>query len=766
MMTFQVSPGVNISEIDLTTSTSSVATTDGAIAGLFNWGPVGKVTLIDSENTLVTKYGRPTNDNYETFFSAANFLSYANRLYVSRAGATSGFSNTMSTALNGNTTAVIASNTTGISVGDGAYGSGLGTNVIVSNVSTNTTHTIVTLSSAALLGNSTVASTQNINFFDTDYSFNAVANSATAVSRANYIVKNSDHFETVTIPSGVEFVAKYPGDFGNSIRVSVCANEDQYASTINPYAVEGYTNTTVIPSTGGITLNVNETTANVFISNSATLNFSLTYQAAGAMRDSISVGDIIEVGNNTIGKQTLKIKTVGALSNTNPLSPTGQVYFNLEFEQPYAKSTNWTANTVSRKWEFSNLVATPPSISAFADSKGVAITDEMNIVVVDDLGKFTGTSGTVLEVYQGVSRGTDAKNSDGTSNYYRTILNNNSRYVWATNDISGAAVANTESLVAASGSVPFNERFVGGRDGASEGAPVFSAVANAIDLFRDTSSLDISLLITGKAAGLNGTQTANYLIDNVAEYRKDCVVFASPRRADVVDTQDPLDRILDFRSTLRSSSYALLDSGYKYQYDKYNDVYRYVPLNGDIAGLAARTDNVRDPWWSPAGFNRGQIKNVIKLAWNPNQTERDALYPKDINPVATFAGQGTILFGDKTTLGRPSAFNRINVRRLFIVLEKTVALAGRNMLFEFNDEFTRAQFKNLVEPFLRDVQSRRGIIDFKVVCDESNNTSDVIDSNRFVGDIYIKPNKSINFVQLNFVAVGSGVEFSEIVGQF
>lgn len=765
-MAFQVSPGVNISEIDLTTSTSSVATTDGAIAGLFNWGPVGKVTLIDSENTLVTKYGRPTNDNYETFFSAGNFLSYANRLYVSRAAATSGFSNTMSTALNGNTTAVIASNTTGISVGDGAYGSGLGTNVVVSNVSTNTTHTIVTLSSAALLGNSTVASTQNINFFDTDYSFNAVANSATAVSRANYIVKNSDHFETVTIPAGVEFVAKYPGDFGNSIRVSVCANEDQYASTINPYAVSGYTNTTVIPSTGGITLNVNETTANVFISNSATLNFSLTYQAAGAMRDSISVGDIIEVGNNTIGKQTLKIKTVSALSNTNPLSPTGQVYFNLEFEQPYAKSTNWTANTISRKWEFSNLVATPPSTSAFVDSKGVAVTDEMNIVVVDDLGKFTGTSGTVLEVYQGVSRGTDAKNSDGTSNYYRTILNNNSRYVWATNDISGAAVANTESLVAASGTVPYNERFVGGRDGATEGAPVFSAVANAIDLFRDTSSLDISLLITGKAAGLNGTQTANYLIDNVAEYRKDCVVFASPRRADVVDAQDPLDNILDFRSTLRSSSYALLDSGYKYQYDKYNDVYRYVPLNGDIAGLAARTDNVRDPWWSPAGFNRGQIKNVIKLAWNPNQTERDALYPKDINPVATFAGQGTILFGDKTTLGRPSAFNRINVRRLFIVLEKTIALAGRNMLFEFNDEFTRAQFKNLVEPFLRDVQSRRGIIDFKVVCDESNNTSEVIDSNRFVGDIYIKPNKSINFVQLNFVAVGSGVEFSEIVGQF
>lgn len=765
-MAFQVSPGVNISEIDLTTSTSAVATTDGAIAGQFNWGPVGKVTLIDSENTLVSKYGRPTNNNYETFFSAANFLSYANRLYVSRASITSGFSNTISTELNGNTTAIISSNTTGISVGNGVYGAGIGSNVVVSNVSTNATHTIVTLSSAALLGNSSVASAQNINFFDVDYSFNAVANSVTAVSRANYIVKNSDHFETVTIPAGVEFVAKYPGEFGNSIRVSVCANEDQYASTVNPYAMSGFTNTSVVPSTGGISLNVNETTANVFISNSATLNFSITYDTANAMRNSFSIGDIIEVGNNTIGKQSLKIKSIGALSNTNPLSPTGQVYFNLEFEQPYAKSTNWTSNTISRKWEFSNVVAVQPTTSAFADSKGVSITDEINVVVVDDLGKFTGTSGTILEVYQGLSRATDAKNSDGTSNFYKTILNNNSRYIWATNDISGSESANVESLSTASGSVPYNEKFVGGRDGFTEGNPTFAAIAEAIDLFRDTSSLDISLLITGKAAGINGTQTANYLIDNVAEYRKDCVVFISPRRTDVVDTQNALDNVLEFRSTLRNSSYALLDSGYKYQYDKYNDVYRYIPLNGDIAGLAARTDNVRDPWWSPAGFNRGQIKNVIKLAWNPNQTERDALYPKDINPVATFSGQGTILFGDKTTLGKPSAFNRINVRRLFIVLEKTVALAGRNMLFEFNDEFTRAQFKNIVEPFLRDVQSRRGIVDFKVVCDETNNTSEVIDSNRFVGDIYIKPNKSINFIQLNFVAVGSGVEFSEIVGAF
>jgi phage tail sheath protein FI len=295
------------------------------------------------------------------------------------------------------------------------------------------------------------------------------------------------------------------------------------------------------------------------------------------------------------------------------------------------------------------------------------------------------------------------------------------------------------------------------------------ALATAADIFSDAKSVDVSFLISGKAVGANGTQFANYLIDNLAETRKDCVVFVSPERSDVVGAAvDGIqaDNVVAFRNNLRSSSYAFLDSGYKYVYDKYNDVSRYVPLNGDIAGLAARTDDVRDPWWSPAGFNRGQVKNVIKLAWNPNQAERDLLYTNDVNPVVNFQGQGTVLYGDKTTLGRPSAFDRINVRRLFIVLEKTLATAAQSTLFEFNDEFTRAQFKNLVEPFLRDVQGRRGIYDFKVVCDETNNTPEVIDSNRFVGDIYIKPAKSINFIQLNFVAVRSGVEFNEIVGGF
>mgnify|MGYP003335947623 FL=1 len=264
-----------------------------------------------------------------------------------------------------------------------------------------------------------------------------------------------------------------------------------------------------------------------------------------------------------------------------------------------------------------------------------------------------------------------------------------------------------------------------------------------------------------------GDATVATSLISLAETRKDCLVFLSPTKASVLDNLgSESSAVITYRDTLTSSSYAVIDSGYKYQFDKYNDVYRWVPLNGDIAGTCARTDVDRDPWFSPGGFNRGVIKNVIKLSWNPTKAERDNLYVKGINPVVSFQGEGTILFGDKTMLSRPSVFDRINVRRLFIVLEKSIARAARTSLFEFNDQFTRAQFVNLVEPFLRDVQGRRGITDYRVVCDETNNTANVIDSNQFVGDIYIKPARSINFIQLNFVAVRTGVSFQEVVGRF
>ena len=307
-----------------------------------------------------------------------------------------------------------------------------------------------------------------------------------------------------------------------------------------------------------------------------------------------------------------------------------------------------------------------------------------------------------------------------------------------------------------------------GVDTAAEGSMSLADISAGYDNFSSAEDVDISLIMQGKAlGGTNDAGLAKYIIDNICEKRKDCVLFASPAYADVVNNiGGEVDDILAYRNALTNSSYAFIDSGYKYAYDKYNDVYRYVPLNGDIAGLAVRSDTLRDPWFSPAGYNRGGIKNVVKLPFNPKKADRDLLYQSDINPVVTFPGQGTILFGDKTLLGKPSAFDRINVRRLFIVLEKAISTAAKFTLFEFNDAFTRSQFKNLVEPFLRDIQGRRGIQDFRVVCDETNNTGEVIDRNEFIGDIYVKPAKSINFIQLNFVAVRSGVEFNEITGQF
>ncbi len=289
-------------------------------------------------------------------------------------------------------------------------------------------------------------------------------------------------------------------------------------------------------------------------------------------------------------------------------------------------------------------------------------------------------------------------------------------------------------------------------------------------MFSDPEEMDISMVLGGP----HGGTTSKYIIESVAEKRKDCVAFISPQESNVVGTgtlSTKLTAVKAYRLTTSginslSSSYGFMDSGWKYQYDKFNDKYRWVPLNGDIAGLCVRTDESRDPWWSPAGFNRGHIKNVVKLAWNPQKAHRDELYKNGINPVVTVPGQGTVLFGDKTLQAKPSAFDRINVRRLFIVLEKAIATAAKFTLFEFNDEFTRSQFVNMVEPFLRDVQGRRGIYDFRVVCDESNNTGEVIDRNEFVGDIYIKPARSINFIQLNFVAVRTGVDFEEVVGKF
>lgn len=412
-----------------------------------------------------------------------------------------------------------------------------------------------------------------------------------------------------------------------------------------------------------------------------------------------------------------------------------------------------------------------PGTSTFAVQQGnSSAKDEIHILVIDEDGLFTGTKNTVLERFAFVSKAGNALKEDGTTNYYMNIINNESQYIWfgnhtlalsTTGTAWGSDVPNTGSFKLLTGGGIDRVSLAGGADTTFSSITHDTTIATTYDTyFGDADTVDVSLLIAGPLA-----VAASNTVIQVAEARKDCMAFVSPILVVSSNTAAAnLTAATTFRSSLTASSYGVMDSGTKLQYDKYNDVYRYVPLCGDIAGCCVRTDLDKDPWYSPAGFDRGRIRNAIKLAYNPNKTHRDELYKKSINPVVQFDGSGVILFGDKTLLQKPSAFDRINVRRLFIILEKAIATAAKFLLFEFNDEFTRSQFGLLVEPFLRDVQGRRGITDFKVVCNETNNTPQVIDSNNFVADIYIKPTRSINFIQLNFVATATGLSFEEVVG--
>lgn len=567
-MGFQISPGVNVSEIDLTTVVPSVLTTAGAFAGTFRWGPANKVILIDSEITLSQTFGTPDSNSAVSFFTSANFLSYGNTLNLVRA---------------------------------------MGANC-----------------------------------------FNATSN--TSANVASVQIDNDDVYEYSYLATGASnaygpFVGKYAGILGNSLSIVV-----------------------------------------------------------------------VDTGSNA----------------------------------------------------WSNIFTSAPSTSEYASALGGA-NDEIHIAVVDTGGLFTGTKNTVLETYPFVSKAIDAT-LNGTSNYYKQVIFNSSRYIYSmdapdyanTNSTWGTSAAGKTFASVAGKTSTY--ALTNGKDH----VPTDADIQTAFSLFENKETIDISLVLTGDAS----VSTQQYVIDNIVNSRMDCVAFISPPQSAVVnntgnESADIIDWLQNTSTGLqRSTSYAMVDSGWKYQFDVYNNVYRWIPLNADLAGLCVYTDTIRDPWWSPAGFNRGAIKNAIKLAWNPSKTYRDALYAAGVNPVVSFPGQGIVLFGDKTLQAKPSAFDRINVRRLFIVLEKAIAKSAQYSLFEFNDEFTRAQFVSMVTPFLRDVQGRRGIYDFKVVCDTTNNTPQVIDSNQFVGDIYIKPARSINFIQLNFVAVATGVDFTTVVGAF
>ena len=638
-MAFQLSPGVNVSEIDLTTIVPSVATSIGAFAGSFAWGPTREVTTISDEVRLVQRFGKPNSDNYEYWFSAANFLAYSNNLKVVRAA---------------NTTSTL--NAT-------ANGSG----VLIEN--------------------------------ETDYVTN---------------------HETASNSAFGPFAARFPGAAGNALRISICPSANAFSSNVTAQVAGATFNAA---TSGATTLNVN---ANV--------------------SSFLQVSDLVSFDG---GSSYVRVTAV-----------TDNEYPAASITIAAALTANVSNNTsMLRKWQYADSFGVAPDTSDYASSRSGS-GDELHVIVVDEDGAFTSIANTVLEKYSFVSKASDAVNNDGSTNYYKNVINQRSNYVWwTTHQPGGINWGNTASSTTFTNlSNPFYASLTAGADGTIGSSEIIAAA----DFFANPDEIDVNLIISGPG---NSTVAADLITK--AETRKDAIAFISPTEASVVNNAgSEVADILAFRAGLTSSSYAVLDSGYKYQYDKYNDVYRWVPLNGDIAGINARTDLERDPWFSPGGFNRGIVRNVVKLAWTPTKTERDDLYVQGINPVVSFQGEGTVLFGDKTLLSRPSVFDRINVRRLFIVLEKTISRASRFSLFEFNDQFTRSQFINLVEPYLRDVQGRRGITDFRVVCDETNNTPEVIDRNEFIGDIYIKPARSINFIQLNFVAVRTGVAFDEIVGRF
>ena len=535
------------------------------------------------------------------------------------------------------------------------------------------------------------------------------------------------------------WAARTAGTHGNNLQVSMCTNSNAYSSTA----------TSLVNNGSGIA--VGATTVAVDTGSEFVVGDLIEFGDASSNFNAAPSGEYYEITAINSNDLTIKRHTPGGGTGLR-----------------HAVVDN---AKIKRYWKYFDQVDGAPGTTTDVSNNGGS-NDELHIVVVDEDGGISGTAGTILEVFEGLSQASDAKTDNGATNYYVDVIYNQSEYIyWMDHEATLANAGSSKTSqafdnVGGTATALFTASLTGGTD---DNVPTNGELATAYDLFKDGETVDVNLLLTGPSqtnSDATGVTKATAVID-VAEFRKDVVAFISPASADVLSITDAIaqtENVKGFADALSSTSYAVLDSGYKYQYDKYNDVYRFVPLNGDVAGLCARTDNIADSWFSPAGLNRGQIRGAVKLAYNPNKSQRDTLYRSRVNPVATFPGQGTVLFGDKTLLSKPSAFDRINVRRLFITLEKAISTASKFQLFEFNDEFTRAQFRNSVEPFLRDVQGRRGLTDFLVVCDDTNNTGEVIDRNEFRADIFIKPNRSINFITLNFVATRSGVSFSEVAG--
>ena len=670
-MSFLSSPGVHVREIDLTNVVPSVATTVGAIAGPFERGPVSSITTIGSEQELVQLFGKPQGDNFEWWFTAANFLQYSDQLKVVRCA-------------------------TGI--------------------------------------------------------LNAGANSG-------ILIRDDEHYEgsfSTGQGSHGEWAARTAGTWGNSIGVSTCPSATAYEQHMGTDNL-----TDGAASAGATTIAVDDADKANFAFNVGDL---ISFSSADSSSDVTAFAHLA-------GDEGNEYEITGISSDTLTIrlkdDPNGAGL----------KAAIADDSFIRRRWRFYDLFDGAPGTSDWATANGRGTGDELHIAVYDATGDITGydndvaggRTSSVIEIYGNVSKNPVSKTAQGGSNYYPDVIFRQSAYIYWTDHLSAGTNWGTDTTAAYTSVLPVDAGVLTG--GTDDYAVTNGELKTAYDEFADVESLDINLVLSGPSSGVadtaDGMDTHGTMITDLVELRKDCVGFISPYRAATVNVSSSITQtanVKDAFDLLPSSSYIVYDSGYKYMYDKYNDVYRFVPLNGDIAGLCANTDKVADPWFSPAGYNRGHIRGAIKLSYNPKNSERDQLYRARINPVTNFPGQGVLLFGDKTAQSKPSAFDRINVRRLFLVLEKAISIASKYQLFEFNDEFTRAMFRNMVEPFLRDVQGRRGIFDFKVVCDATNNTGEVIDRNEFIGDIYIKPARSINFITLNFIATRTGVAFSEVGG--
>ena len=665
-MSFLVSPGVHVREVDLTNVVPAVATSIGAIAGAFQKGPVSSVTTIGSEEQLVQIFGKPNSDNFETFFTAANFLQYADNLKVVRAA------------------------------------SGI---------------------------------------------LNAGANSG-------ILIRDDDHYQA-SFDGGEgshgEWAARTAGTWGNSIGVQICPSATAYEQVLG-----GSLLTVGEDAVGATTIKVDDVDASGSAFNVGDLISFFSDSAGATPVDEFNEYEVtaIDTSDNDL---TIRLKD----------DPNGAGLQNVIPDNSYIK----------RRWAFYDLFDGAPGTSDWATANSRGSGDELHVVVYDTTGDITGfdndvagqRTSSVIERFANMSKNPNAKTAQGSNNYYSDVIFAQSQFIYWTDHISAGSNWGTDTTTAYTSVVPVTiDNLTGGTD---DYATTNGEIELAYDKFADTESLDINLVLGGSSSIVADTaanmDTHVTMITALCETRRDCVGFVSPYRAATVGvslSSTANANVIAGFDLCPSSSYMVFDSGYKYMYDKYSDVYRMVPLNGDTAGLCAFTDQVADSFFSPAGFNRGNVRGAVKLSHNPNQQERDDLYRARVNPVVNFPGQGVVLFGDKTALTKPSAFDRINVRRLFLLLEKAIATAAKFQLFEFNDEFTRAQFRNLVEPFLRDIQGRRGISDFSVKADGTNNTGEVIDRNEFVADIFVKPARSINFISLNFIAVRSGVSFTEVGG--